>query len=99
MEKRSDYVLWFEECDLGSIPIVGGKNASLGELLKAEIPVPPGFAITTNAYRLFLEQGGIRKEIYKIHQYNPEGHHSPVYFQSAPGWLCLMFRRNPYHRL
>ncbi len=66
MEKRSDYVLWFEECDLGSIPLVGGKNASLGELLKAEIPVPPGFAITTNAYRLFLEQGGIRKEIYKI---------------------------------
>jgi len=42
---------------------VGGKNASLGELLKAEIPVPPGFAITTNAYTLFLEQGQIKKEI------------------------------------
>lgn len=65
MEKRSDYVLWFEECDIHSIPVVGGKNASLGELLKAEIPVPPGFAITTHSYRRFLEEGGIRDEIYK----------------------------------
>ena len=66
MEKRSDYVLWFEECDMKSIPLVGGKNASLGELLKAQIPVPPGFAITTKAYALFLEQGNIKKDIFKI---------------------------------
>ncbi len=66
MEKRHDYVLWFEECDLKSIPIVGGKNASLGELLKAGIPVPPGFAVTTKAYTLFLEQGNIKKEIFKV---------------------------------
>lgn len=65
MEKRYDYVLWFEECDLDSIPIVGGKNASLGELLKANIPVPPGFAVTTKAYNLFLDQGNIKKEIFK----------------------------------
>lgn len=66
MESRKDYVLWFEECDLGSIPLVGGKNASLGELLKAGIPVPPGFAVTTKAYNLFLEQGNIRNEIFDI---------------------------------
>jgi len=66
MEKRLDYVSWFEECDLDDIPIVGGKNASLGELLKAGIPVPPGFAVTTNAYNLFLEQGKIKNEIFKI---------------------------------
>ena len=66
MEKRYDYVLWFEECDLTSIPLVGGKNASLGELLKAQIPVPPGFAITTKAYNLFLEQGNIKKKIFNI---------------------------------
>ncbi len=65
MEKRYDYVLWFEECDLESIPIVGGKNASLGELLKAKIPVPPGFAITTKAYNLFIKQGNIKREIFK----------------------------------
>jgi len=66
MEKRDDYVLWFEECDLKSIPIVGGKNASLGELLNANIPVPPGFAVTTKAYNRFLEQANIAKEIFKI---------------------------------
>jgi phenol phosphorylase subunit beta len=66
MENRYDHVLWFEECDLESIPIVGGKNASLGELLKANIPVPPGFAITTKAYNLFLEQGNIKQEIFRV---------------------------------
>lgn len=63
MENRYDYVLWFEECDLESVPLVGGKNASLGELLHAEIPVPPGFAVTTKAYDLFLEQGNLKERI------------------------------------
>ncbi|MCF6249089.1 MAG: PEP/pyruvate-binding domain-containing protein [Desulfobacula sp.] len=63
MEKRYDYVLWFEECDLESVSLVGGKNASLGELLNADIPVPPGFAITTKAYSLFLEQNNLKDEI------------------------------------
>ncbi len=66
MKKKDDYVLWFEECDLKLFPMVGGKNASLGEMLKADIPVPPGFAITTKAYDFFLERGDIKKEIYKI---------------------------------
>jgi len=46
----SDYVLPFEACDLTMVNKVGGKCASLGELLKAQIPVPPGYAITTDAY-------------------------------------------------
>jgi pyruvate,water dikinase len=40
--------------------LVGGKNASLGELINANIRVPPGFAVTTEAYRRFLDEGGIR---------------------------------------
>ncbi len=43
----SEYVLPFEECDITMVSRVGGKCASLGELLKAQIPVPPGYAITT----------------------------------------------------
>ncbi len=66
MEKRYDYVLWFEECDLESVPLVGGKNASLGELLNANIPVPPGFAITTKSYNLFLEQSNLKKRILEL---------------------------------
>jgi pyruvate,water dikinase len=63
MENRSKYVLWFKECDINAVPVVGGKNASLGELLKAGIPVPPGFAITTAAYNRFLDEGKIRNDI------------------------------------
>lgn len=66
MEERSRYVLWFQECDLNAIPLVGGKNASLGELLKAGISVPPGFALTTEAYNMFLDEGRIKKDIFHI---------------------------------
>ena len=66
MENRSKYVLWFQECDLNSIPLVGGKNASLGELLKSGIPVPPGFALTTEVYNKFIEEGGIKEDVVHI---------------------------------
>ncbi|MFH0822314.1 MAG: PEP/pyruvate-binding domain-containing protein [Pseudomonadota bacterium] len=59
MMKGSPYVLPFEECDLTMVNRVGGKCASLGELLKAQIPVPPGFAVTTEAYERFLADNGI----------------------------------------
>ncbi|MGA9856709.1 MAG: PEP/pyruvate-binding domain-containing protein, partial [Solirubrobacteraceae bacterium] len=41
----------------------GGKSASLGELLRAEIPVPPGFALSTSAFTLFLEQSGLTDRV------------------------------------
>lgn len=60
------YVLWFQECDKSFLPYVGGKNASLGEMTRAGICVPPGFAVTTTAYRDFLLQAGIDGEIQRI---------------------------------
>jgi len=59
----SRYVLAFEECDLSMVNRVGGKCASLGELLKARIPVPPGFAITTEAYDRFMEENGLTDKV------------------------------------
>jgi len=53
-------VCWFRECDKDSVPAVGGKCASLGELIKAGVRVPPGFAVTTAGYARFLEEGGLR---------------------------------------
>ena len=46
-----DYILNFELLDKTSLPMVGGKNASLGEMIKSGIRVPPGFAVTTDSYR------------------------------------------------
>ncbi|MEW6111975.1 MAG: PEP/pyruvate-binding domain-containing protein [Thermodesulfobacteriota bacterium] len=61
----STYVLPFEVCDLSFINRVGGKCASLGELIKAGIPVPPGFAITTEAYQSFLDENGLTDKIFQ----------------------------------
>lgn len=55
----SEYVVDFEACNLTMINRVGGKCASLGELLRAQILVPPGFAITTDAYLSFLQDNGL----------------------------------------
>src|SRR5215203_3140195 len=48
-------VLHFRDVGIGDVPTVGGKGASLGELLRAGIRVPPGFAVTTAAFRQTVE--------------------------------------------
>jgi pyruvate,water dikinase len=59
-----DYILDFKDLDKGAVPVVGGKNASLGEMLKAGIRVPPGFAVTTSSYESFITETGIKDTIY-----------------------------------
>lgn len=46
----SELIVWFDRYDRAHKPFVGGKNASLGELMMADLPVPPGFAVSTDAY-------------------------------------------------
>lgn len=59
----SPYVLRFDEIGIGDISRVGGKNASLGEMFRElstqGVKVPPGFAITAEAYRFFLCENGL----------------------------------------
>ncbi len=60
-------VLGFEEISQEDVSLVGGKTASIGEMTRAlsakGVKVPPGFAITTDAYRLFVERAGIAPRI------------------------------------
>jgi len=58
-------ILWFEELRKEDIPLVGGKNANLGEMLNAGIPIPPGFAVTAYTYQKFITNSGIAERIYK----------------------------------
>lgn len=62
-EKESKYIRWFEETTIDDIPLVGGKNASLGEmyreLTKKGVRIPNGFSVTADAYWHTLEAGGI----------------------------------------
>ena len=62
-EATMDYILDFEKLDKNALPMVGGKNASLGEMIKADIRVPPGFAVTTDSYLIFITDGGIKDRI------------------------------------
>lgn len=57
------FVVWFNEVDKDDIAIVGGKGANLGEMTKAGFPVPPGFIVTANSYRHFLDVTHIRSKI------------------------------------
>jgi pyruvate,water dikinase len=65
--KADPLVRWFDEIDLADIALVGGKNASLGEMyrhLQAKgVRVPYGFAITAEAYRSFLRESGVKEQI------------------------------------
>jgi len=65
-EMREDLVIWFEDLRRTDIPSVGGKNANLGEMTYAHLPVPPGFAITAYSYKKFIEGTGIATKIYDI---------------------------------
>ena len=51
-----DYKLiaWFDEVGRNDVPLVGGKGANLGEMTKADIPVPPGFIVTADTYFRFV---------------------------------------------
>lgn len=51
----TDYIRPFSEITKNDIPSVGGKGANLGELTHAGLPVPPGFCVTADAYRTFIE--------------------------------------------
>ncbi len=62
-----NYVVWLDRVGLGDLALVGGKNASLGHMIRTcthiGIHVPPGFAVTTHAYRHFVEAHGIADDL------------------------------------
>lgn len=61
------FIRWFDELTLADVPLVGGKNASLGEMYRELVPrgirVPNGFAVTAEAYRHFLQTHGLEAVI------------------------------------
>ncbi|HEY9878080.1 MAG TPA: phosphoenolpyruvate synthase, partial [Leptolyngbyaceae cyanobacterium] len=68
--KERAFVLWFEEVGIDDIPMVGGKNASLGEMIQQlsskGINVPTGFATTAFAYRYFIEKAGLEAKLRRL---------------------------------
>jgi len=66
MRKKRQDIVWFIEVDKEDLPLVGGKGANLGELTKLEIPVPPGFIVTTQSYFHFLDESRLHTKIREI---------------------------------
>lgn len=56
-------IVWFENYQPADAAVLGGKNSSLGTLLRAGLPVPPGFAVSADCYRKALADGGLTGEI------------------------------------
>ncbi|WP_370243358.1 phosphoenolpyruvate synthase [Marisediminitalea sp.] len=65
-----EYVLWYQELGMHDVNRVGGKNASLGEMISnlanAGVQVPGGFATTAYAFNEFLEQSGLEAKIHEV---------------------------------
>lgn len=75
MNDQNPFILWFDQINKNDIPLVGGKNANLGEMYQTlaqvsspifegeKIQVPYGFAVTAYAYRYFIEKSGLDNKI------------------------------------
>jgi pyruvate,water dikinase len=68
--REQSLILWFEEVGIADLPLVGGKNASLGEMIRQLTPkgvsVPTGFATTAYAFRYFVEKAGLEAKLRKL---------------------------------
>ncbi|MDP4946485.1 MAG: phosphoenolpyruvate synthase, partial [Alishewanella sp.] len=65
-----EFVIWYQDLGMHDVDRVGGKNASLGEMISnlasAGVQVPGGFATTAYAFNQFLEQSGVNERIYQL---------------------------------
>ena len=66
----NQYIIWYQQLGMSDVNQVGGKNASLGEMISnlanAGVQVPGGFATTSYAFNQFLEQSGLEKKIHDV---------------------------------
>ncbi|MFT4309157.1 MAG: phosphoenolpyruvate synthase [Candidatus Woesearchaeota archaeon] len=72
MDKSNEFILWFDQLDINDVGLVGGKNASLGEmyvnLSTKNISVPNGFALTAYAYRYIVDKLNLRTRLEEMLQ-------------------------------
>jgi len=56
-------IKWFRELTNEDVAIAGGKGASLGEMYNNKLPIPPGFVVTAQAFKKYIEKSGIKNKI------------------------------------
>jgi len=95
IKPNNKLILWFDELRNTDVPIVGGKNASLGEMIHAGMPVPPGFAITAYAYEMFIKKTKINKKIYSIINQTIKDHNNPKQYDVASKEIRKLIEKTP----
>ncbi len=93
-----ELILWFEDLTKNDIPLVGGKNANLGEMLYAGIPVPPGFAVTAQAYKKFITETGISEKMYRIIEETVTDVNDPKQYEEASKKVRQLIETTPMPR-
>jgi len=92
---KKELVIWFENLRKTDIPSVGGKNANLGEMTNAGIPVPPGFAITAYSYKKFIEETGISTRIYEVIKETVTDPNDPAQYETASKRIRELIESTP----
>ena len=93
--KEKELVLWFNDVRKEDIPVVGGKNSSLGEMINAGLPVPPGFAVTAYSYEKFIEEKRIAEQIYKIIKETVTNLNDPKLYDVASKKIRELMEKTP----
>jgi pyruvate,water dikinase len=95
IEMKKDLIIWFENLRKTDIPSVGGKNASLGEMINAGIPIPPGFAVTAYSYKRFIEETGISEKIYAVIKETVTDPNDPKQYEVASKKIRKLIESTP----
>jgi pyruvate, water dikinase len=95
LSKETELVLWFESLRNTDVAIVGGKNASLGEMINAKLPVPPGFAVTAHSYERYIQEKKIAENIYKIINDTVTNPNDPKQYDTASKKIRELIEKTP----
>jgi len=93
--KGKELVLWFEDVRNTDVHLVGGKNASLGEMIHAGMPVPPGFAVTAYSYEKYIQEKNIAEQIYKIINETVTNPNDPKQYDVASKKIRELIEKTP----
>ena len=93
--KEKELVLWFDKLRNTDVSIVGGKNASLGEMIHAGLPVPFGFAVTAHSYERYIVEKKIAEQIYKIIKETVTDPNDPKQYDAASKRIRELMEKTP----
>ena len=93
--KETQLVIWFDKIRNNDVAIVGGKNASLGEMIHAGLPVPFGFAITAHSYERYIVEKRISEQIYHIIKETVTNPNDPKQYDVASKKIRELMEKTP----